>query len=305
MCILLVYSIFFVTVVIFKNNVVIFLKNIPFQNVMFLIIGFIEIAIVIYVSSEELKAKEDRNVVITSAALMLFLFFICVSVGLVILLEYQEIVRANHLLCSNEIKMKLNYEMLSNEIANNYKVVHDRRHDMEYIYECIRGQNYEKALKYIEKVSAFNEKYFRDSTWTGYGTVDYLINKAVGKCRENDVKVISDIEFTVIPIEEYDFFTVLANLLDNAIGAALTCKGDRRYIELNLKSFHNNFSIYIVNGYQDEPKKEGERFISGKARDGKHGWGVECVRDVVKKYDGIMDIKYHDGKFIVDIIFIG
>jgi len=36
-----------------------------------------------------------------------------------------------------------------------------------------------------------------------------------------------------------------------------------------------------------------------------HGWGVECVRDVVRKYDGIMDIEYHDGKFIVDIIFIG
>lgn len=281
------------------------MRNMPFRNIIFIMIGFIEIAIVCYVINTGLKPEKDKNDGLTGSAFMLFLFFVGICVGFVILLEYQEIVRTNHLLHSNEMKMKFNYNMLSDEIAKDYKAVHDRRHDMEYIYECMKEQDYEKGLRYIEKINALDEKIYKNSTWTGYGTVDYLINKAVRRCRENEVRVLSDIEFTVIPIAEYDFFTVLANLLDNAIEAALKCEGEKRYIAFNLKSFYNNFSIYISNGYQDEPRRDGDRFISDNAGDKRHGWGVECVRDVVRKYDGIMDIEYHDGKFIVDIIFIG
>lgn len=302
--IMFIYFVSSLVCVMYKNNIISFLKHIPFRNIIFTIIGLIEIAIVNHGIHAGMKPEEDRTFGLTGAALMLFLFFVSISVGLVILLEYQEIVRANHLLYSNEIKMKLNYDMLREEIAKNYKAVHDRRHDMEYIYECMKQHDYEKILRYIEKISALDENRNRSSTWTGYGTVDYLINKAVCMCHENQVKVISDIEFTGIPIEEYDFFTVLANLLDNAIEAASKCEGDKRYIEFNLKSFYNNFSLYISNGYRDEPKRDGEKFISDNVKDLKHGWGLECVRDVVKKYDGIMDIKYHNGKFIVDIIFI-
>lgn len=305
LCVLLIYFTIFLICVIYRKNIVRFLRNMPFRNIIFIMIGFIEIAIVCYVINTGLKPEKDKNDGLTGSAFMLFLFFVGICVGFVILLEYQEIVRTNHLLHSNEMKMKFNYNMLSDEIAKDYKAVHDRRHDMEYIYECMKEQDYEKGLRYIEKINALDEKIYKNSTWTGYGTVDYLINKAVRRCRENEVRVLSDIEFTVIPIAEYDFFTVLANLLDNAIEAALKCEGEKRYIAFNLKSFYNNFSIYISNGYQDEPRRDGDRFISDNAGDKRHGWGVECVRDVVRKYDGIMDIEYHDGKFIVDIIFIG
>lgn len=305
LCVLLIYFVCFLICVMDRKKMIRFLRNIPFQNIIFLMIGFIEIAIVCSIINAGLKSENRKNFGLTGSALMLFLFFVGIIVGLVILLEYQEIARANHLLHSNEMKMKFNYDMLSDEITKNYKAVHDRRHDMEYLYECMKEQDYEKGMRFIEKINALDENRYKNSTWTGYGTVGYLIHKAVCRCRENAVKVISDIEFTVIPIAEYDFFTVLANLLDNAIEAAAKCEGERRYIEFQLKSFYNNFSIYISNGYQNEPRRDGDKFISDNTSDKKHGWGVECVRDVVKKYDGLMDIEYHDGKFVVDIIFIG
>lgn len=304
-CILVLYFIIFLICLVNKTGIICFLKNVPFQNMIFLIIGLAEIAIVLYVINVDWKTGDDIDSVILGVVLMMFLFFVCISVSFVIILEYQEIARVNHMLCSNEAKMRLNYDMLSGEIAKNCKTAHDRRHDLEYIYECIKGQEYEKGLRYIETISALYENVYKRNTWTGYGTVDYLINKAIYKCHENDVKISSDIEFTLIPIKEYDFFTVLANLLDNSIEAAMKCEKEKRYIEVNLKSFHNNFSIYISNGYQHEPRKDGDRFISDKPADKNHGWGVECVRDVVKKYDGIIDIAYHDGKFAVDIMFIG
>lgn len=303
--ILAVYVFMFAVCMGKRTGIVGFLRSVPFQNIVLAIIGLAETAIVLYVGNVDWKNEEEKKSVLPGIALMLFLFLVCISVSFVIILEYQEIAKANHMLRSNEAKMKLNYDMLSSEIAENRKAAHDRRHDMEYVYECIRGQQYEKGLGYIEKISALYENMYRNNTWTGYGTVDYLINKAVGKCRENDVKIVSDIELTSIPIEEYDFFTVLANLLDNAVDAARKCSGEKRCIDICLKSFHNNLTIYISNGYRDEPRTEGERFLSDKTKDKNHGWGVECVRDVVRKYDGMIDIEYHDGKFVVDIMFIG
>lgn len=303
--ILIVYILVFAVCMKKRRGIAGFLKSVPFQDIVLAIIGLAETAIVLYVINAGWKSQEEKKTVLLGIALMLFLFLVCISVSFVIILEYQELVKANHMLRSNEAKMKLNYDMLSSEIAENRKAAHDRRHDMEYVYECIRGQQYEKGLGYIEKISALYENMHRNNTWTGYGTVDYLINKAVGKCRENDVKIVSDIELMSIPIEEYDFFTVLANLLDNAVDAARKCSGEKRCINICLKSFHNNLAIYISNGYRDEPRTEGERFLSDKAKDKNHGWGVECVRDVVRKYDGMIDIEYHDGKFVVDIMFIG
>lgn len=288
-----------------RSGIADFLKSVPFQNIVLAIIGMAETVIVLYVMNVDWKGEDGKKAVLLGIALMLFLFLVCISVSFVIVLEYREIVKANHMLRANEAKMKRNYDMLASEIAKNRKAAHDRRHDMEYVYECIRGQECEKGLRYIERISALYENMYRNHTWTGYGTVDYLINKAVCRCRENDVGITSDIELTAIPIEEYDFFTVLANLLDNAVDAALKCSGEKRYINFCLKSFHNNLAIYVSNGYRDAPRTEGERFLSDKTEDKNHGWGVECVREVVRKYDGMIDIDYHDGKFMVDIMFIG
>ena len=65
------------------------------------------------------------------------------------------------------------------------------------------------------------------------------------------------------------------------------------------------FRLYIANSYAEEPVKKGRRFVSGKNDGGNHGWGLESVRDTVKKYDGLIDILYENKKFVVDIVFMG
>ena len=37
---------------------------------------------------------------------------------------------------------------------------------------------------------------------------------------------------------------------------------------------------------------------------GNHGWGLESVKDTVKKYDGMVEIIYMNKKFVVDIMFM-
>ena len=105
------------------------------------------------------------------------------------------------------------------------------------------------------------------------------------------------------PIEENEFFVLLANLLDNAVEAASKCK-DNCFIEIRIQEISSMFRLYIANSYAEEPVKKGRRLVSEKNDGGNHGWGLESVKDTVKKYDGMVDIIYMNKKFVVDIMFM-
>ena len=134
--------------------------------------------------------------------------------------------------------------------------------------------------------------------------IDYLIDKMIQNCEEGNVIVKTELTFASIPIEEYDFFRVLANLFENAVEAVMKCEYSNRFIALKMQSFNNNFRLYIENGYIEEPKKIGDKFISRKREEKEHGWGIENVKEIVEKYNGDMKIEYQDKKFIVDIMFM-
>lgn len=59
----------------------------------------------------------------------------------------------------------------------------------------------------------------------------------------------------------------------------------------------------IANSYTEEPIQDGKRLVSSKEDSGNHGWGLESVKDTVKKYDGIIEISYRNQKFVVEIVF--
>ena len=103
---------------------------------------------------------------------------------------------------------------------------------------------------------------------------------------------------------EYDFFTILSNLLDNAIEAAEHCKSGEGYIILKLYSLNNVFKIALKNNYAIEPCKSGKRFVSIKTNTDIHGWGIENVKEIVNKYEGVLDIKFGNKIFLVEIILI-
>ena len=59
-----------------------------------------------------------------------------------------------------------------------------------------------------------------ETIYTGYDMTDYLIGRVTRQCMENDIKISLDVEMHRSPIEENEFFVLLANLLDNAVEAA-------------------------------------------------------------------------------------
>lgn len=271
-----------------------------FQKTFLFLVGFIEIVIVVYVINVDWENGYDINSLILMGVLIVLLLLIIIS--LLLLLEYQSVIRTNNILRADESRMKVYYGLLSEEIHQKLKKNHDRRYEYEYLCRCLLQKEYEKCLEYLQK--KFDKNGLQtEITCTGYDMADYLIGRIVKQCTENDIKVIVNVEIHKSPIEENEFFVLLANLLDNAVEAASKCC-DERSVEISMRAMSSMFRLYIANSYAEEPVKEGKRLVSGKNDGGVHGWGLESVKDTVKKYDGTIDIVYENGKFVVDIMFM-
>lgn len=103
-------------------------------------------------------------------------------------------------------------------------------------------------------------------------------------------------------ISEADLNIVLGNLLDNA-GEALQ-KSDEKHLDIRLKYEKGILYLSIYNSFDGVVYKgSNSKFKTRKRDDVKHGYGLQSVERVVKKYSGIMRISCSKHLFCVDLFF--
>ena len=101
-------------------------------------------------------------------------------------------------------------------------------------------------------------------------------------------------------IEAVDFCVILGNLLDNALEACARLEGQGR-IGLRMRREEEFYYITVVNT-SEEPRQEGESYISGKrGRDNGvgHGLGLRSAERLAHRYGGMLATDYSDGEFRV------
>ena len=92
---------------------------------------------------------------------------------------------------------------------------------------------------------------------------------------------------------------VLGNLLDNAIRAVK--ETDRKKLQITMRYNKGRLILQIENAYKNIIKSKGKLQTTKKEKQG-HGIGLESVREVVERYDGIIQIDCKDNMFVVTAI---
>lgn len=98
-------------------------------------------------------------------------------------------------------------------------------------------------------------------------------------------------------IEPIDVTTIFGNLLDNAIEAAEKVEGDR-YIYIKIGSRHQMIVIRIENSCNIVRWKN-DMPISKKGKNG--GIGLLNVKSSIEKYDGNLNLKQENQRFIAEL----
>lgn len=227
---------------------------------------------------------------------------LCVVFGVVIALvwtQYIVVERKNRMYLSREKILQSDYEFIRREQEKIRKINHDHRYDLTYLYDCFREGDCEKGRAYIEQKMAGVRRKKETEIWTGCGCVDFLIGSRMERARENDIEFFVDVTLMQLPIAEYELFTILGNLLDNAFEAAEKCSGNARYVKLKIHMINRMLTLEAENGYLEEPQVRNGKFISLKRGEGEHGWGIENVKEIVERNAGTMEVEYKDHIFCV------
>lgn len=102
-----------------------------------------------------------------------------------------------------------------------------------------------------------------------------------------------------LQISDVDMTALLGNLLDNSVRAIK--EADKKELHITLKYKKGRLILQIRNSYKDIAISQG-RFQTTKKEKHGHGIGLESVREVAERYNGIIQIDYEDSLFIVVVI---
>jgi len=137
---------------------------------------------------------------------------------------------------------------------------------------------------------------------TGLPPIDAVIyaktSKALNAGIDIDHKILVDNELLV---DQFDVAILIANALDNAIEGILRSSDIERVIRLDLISVSDYLSILVENKatgliYNDLRTSKSEKI--------NHGFGIEHMREIARKYNGDINPKYNPETklFTLDIL---
>ena len=134
------------------------------------------------------------------------------------------------------------------------------------------------------------------------GIVDAIMNQYYAKAAENGIKMQVKGRLPAdLNIDAFDLCTIFSNLLSNAYEAAI--KTEEKYISMECRFNDKNIIIAVKNSYDAAGQTEGMGWTTSKEDKDHHGYGLENIRDSVKKYNGVFDIDTQDNYFLLMIMF--
>lgn len=189
------------------------------------------------------------------------------------------------------------YQSLNRLYSENARLFHDLHNHIELLHRHLTHGNVNEAVEYLEDLRG-PVREITNSGWTGDEAVDYLIGNKTAAAQEQQIAAEVNMEFPRhTNIRSADLTAILGNLLDNALEAAKTAQGDRRFIRLTVRRINNMLVIKVENGCGAPPVAKQGELITSKTEDGLHGWGLKSVRAAAEKYDGIVETMYEDHVF--------
>ena len=197
------------------------------------------------------------------------------------------------------------YEELDKNQQQIRRIRHDMNNHLSVLEGLLKKGDTEKALEYFEDlnlhIKSGTRRFCKDSI------VNAVLNAKYNAAEESGIDCFFHVDIDrVLGIDAVSLCTIFANTLDNAVDACQKIKDPaKRRLSLKARCTQNGyFSYEIVNSKVNAVRKKKDAFLTDKEDARSHGLGIASVREVVRKYDGMMDISYTEEEFRV-VILIG
>lgn len=193
-------------------------------------------------------------------------------------------------------------EKLAVEIRERYSEVRTLKHDMKHYLttaaELISDDKPLEAKAYIERIVDGKINASNAGVNTGSAVVDAVINNKIALCNSKGIKMKCAIDTQFESTNDIDISILLSNLLDNAISG---CDISNPYIELVISRKKSLTLISVKNSIASSVLTNNPDLKTDKSDKSEHGFGIKSIKDIASKYEGSVDFKEENGKFVAEI----
>lgn len=235
--------------------------------------------------------------------LLVYIMIAALNVLLYILLNKMQrdnIIKAEYDLAQASLRSQ---ERLVIEARERYAEMRTLRHDVKHclatLAELIADKKITEAENYIERV--LNEKIniAASAVDTGSVVIDAVINNKIAFCAKNKIAMKCLIDTRLGEINDVDISILLSNMLDNAI---IGCTGSKSpSIELIIGSRKSYTGIIVKNSIAASVLTENPELRTNKKDKAVHGFGINSIRKIAKKYDGNVEFNENGNTFIAEV----
>ena len=190
------------------------------------------------------------------------------------------------------------------ETKRQYDALQKTKHDFNNIISVIQYLNHDNKNREID---AFIRTYFdtqdklMETIHTGNSCFDAIINIKASQAAKSSIQVL--ISSTAIQCNfenNMDLCNLIGNLFENAISASKESK--RKTIYLDIQNNSNGLSICMKNTIDDSVLEKNPQLVTDKKDQTNHGYGIQIIKEIVKRHGGLIEFYEEDGCFCCNII---
>lgn len=185
------------------------------------------------------------------------------------------------------------------EIKSVYSEMRKIKHDLEGQYGClsklISSGKYEQAGQYLQsiKIPSFAPLL---PICTKNDVLNAIFAYLSSKCNNGGIRLKYSISSDNIDcFSPADISVIITNLVNNAFEASIQNNASEILIELFEQK--NYFCIIVKNPIKESVLLKNPNLKTTKSDKSVHGFGIESVKMLAKKYNGITDFMEEDGYF--------
>lgn len=198
-------------------------------------------------------------------------------------------------------------QQYAQNIKKQYNEIRRIRHDMKQTHSVVLSLLLEaktnEAIEYLTK-TAKQISDFDVVIDTGNDFVNAILNTKMVEAKHSGIGILCSVDKEVSDVDEVDLCNLLGNMLDNAIEACKKQTDGERFIEVKTQAFANQVLIGVANTVDKDVMRENSELRTTKEDGDNHGFGIQSIRAIAKKYNGTVQFSQENGWFHCDAVLM-